>query len=352
MELQTKSSVADYLQKHQLKEILEKALQVVVTAQPEDPISRLISELKANRARSGGPIIASAKYDPGLMDIFDAHALEMTKFGHEEMPNLVVVTNDPAGAYPVVSTYSDHPAVTELMQMGPSWQLGDRKRNYCLLVEDMQKEYDAYTDYVLPNAEVLLAKFRELKLPVVWTNWNRKQDDGHYCAIDRFYGPRGVGPQANPCYLYDPSGNLTTDKLAPQTEEERSRLVLSYHLSKFADLDASGDEILFPMLQAWGVDTLVVLGAWTDDCIAATCFETVDRYGLDCVLVKDAVATATIHGGKMVECLSAAVAKACTAAEIAAHLSENPQLVDSPKAPLVGSVYRSKPSRGEATKYG
>lgn len=37
------------------------------------------------------------------------------------------------------------------------------------------------------------------------------------------------------------------------------------------------------MLKAWGVDTVVLVGAWTDDCIAATAFDAVDRYGLDMV---------------------------------------------------------------------
>merc|ERR1739848_174168 len=121
----------------------------------------------------------------------------------------------------------------------------------------MKKEYLAYIDYVLPNCEPLLAKFRALALPIVWTNWSRRKDDGKYGAIDRFYGPRGVGPNAsNPCYLHEADGNATIDSLAPQTAEEKSRLIHSMHLSKFADLDDQGTEILWPMLQAWGVDTL------------------------------------------------------------------------------------------------
>ena len=43
-----------------------------------------------------------------------------------------------------------------------------------------QTEYNAYIDYVVPNASLLLAKFRELELPVIWTNWSRKVDDGMY----------------------------------------------------------------------------------------------------------------------------------------------------------------------------
>ena len=43
-----------------------------------------------------------------------------------------------------------------------------------------------------------------------------------------------------------------------------------------ADKDEHGDDILYPMLQAWGVDTIVIVGAWTEDTI---------------VLVTDAIAT-------------------------------------------------------------
>lgn len=299
------------------------------------------------------PIVASGRCDPGLQDVFKSHADEMAKQSDEEMPNIVVVPNDPNGAYPVVSEHDDHPATKELMKITAGYILTNppRKRSYCLVVEDMQTEYTQYIDYVLPNAEGLLAKFRELKLPVVWTNWSRKSKDGMYGAIDRFYGPKGIGPKQNPCYLHEEDGNQTMPSLAPQTEEELSRLIISLHLSKFADLDETGKEILFPMLQAWGVDTLVVMGAWTDDCIAATCLDAVDKYGLDCVLVKDAVATATIHGGKMVECLSGACTLNLGAMELVNHLSEHPELIAEPKAPLVGSVRHGPPVRGHATRY-
>ena len=81
----------------------------------------------------------------------------------------------------------------------------------------------AYIDYVLPNAETLLAKFRELDLPVVWTDWSRRKDDGMHCGIDRFYGPRGVGPKTNPCYLHEADGNTTADSLWRHRRRRRSR---------------------------------------------------------------------------------------------------------------------------------
>jgi len=84
--------------------------------------------------------------------------------------------------------------------------------------------------------------------------------------------------------------------------------MISIHLSKFADYDDQGREIVFPMLEAWGVNTIVLCGAWTDDCLATTVFDAVDKYGYDVILVNDGCATATIHGGKMMEVMYAAVA--------------------------------------------
>ena len=72
---------------------------------------------------------------------------------------------------------------------------------------------------------------------------------------------------------------------------EKGREIKSMHYSKFADLDEHGCEILMPLLRAWGIDTVVVVGSWSEVCILATVVEAVDRYGLDCVVVEDAVAT-------------------------------------------------------------
>jgi hypothetical protein len=77
------------------------------------------------------------------------------------------------------------------------------------------------------------------------------------------------------------------------------------------------------------------------DCLALTVFDAVDRYGYDVVLGKDSCATATIHGGKMMECLAAACCVAYSSDEIIVkHIEEKPQLVlvETPKAPLRGDV--------------
>lgn len=92
--------------------------------------------------------------------------------------------------------------------------------------------------------------------------------------------------------------------------------MISFHLSKFTDLDEDGREILFPMLEAWGVNTVVVCGAWTDDCIATTVFDAIDKYGYDVILVHNGCATATLHGSKMLDILYAATALKMSAEEV------------------------------------
>jgi len=46
------------------------------------------------------------------------------------------------------------------------------------------------------------------------------------------------------------------------------------------------------ILRRLGVDTIVIVGAWTDFCVTATALAAVDTWGLDVVTVRDAVASA------------------------------------------------------------
>merc|ERR1712023_50177 len=135
------------------------------------------------------------------------------------MSNLKVVPNPGL----VKSDFPEsYPATDHLFEINGSYSITEPavKRNYVLIVEDMQYEYKTYVDYCVPHVKELIATFRDLKLPILWTNWNRKSDDGLYGAIDRFYGDKG---------------HVTLEELAPQTEEEMSRMIQSLHLSKFAD---------------------------------------------------------------------------------------------------------------------
>jgi hypothetical protein len=54
-----------------------------------------------------------------------------------------------------------------------------------------------------------------------------------YCAIDRFYGPRGVKDKVNPAYVvYSKEATETIDMCKPETEDVFSRTVASYHRNK------------------------------------------------------------------------------------------------------------------------
>jgi len=288
------------------------------------------------------PIFASGKHDPGLRDLFKCVEKNLQEKGREKMDNVKVIPNDGI----VKGTDDDYPTAKHLMKISCNYKIGNVKRNYVLIIEDMQVEYDEYVRYVIPNVKPLINHFRERKLPIVWTNWSRRSEDGLYGALDRFYGSQGITREMNPCYVYGKNANDTVDELAPINDSERSRSIISLHLSKFADFDDQGREILFPMLEAWGVNTIILCGAWTDDCIAATAFDAADKYGYDVILVSDGCATATDHGADMLECLYASTCCRMSSAEIVAHLKSYPELIESPQAPLDGSVYlRQTPYR-------
>lgn len=110
-------------------------------------------------------------------------------------------------------------------------------------------------------------------------------------------------PAANVNFIYTDDGAETISELAPISEVERGREIMSAHANKFADRDASGAPILYPMLQSLGVDTVVVVGAWTDFCVLATVIAAVDTWGFDTVVPTDAIASAmaisddTAHSG-------------------------------------------------------
>lgn len=283
-------------------------------------------------------MVACKTHDPGLHDLFGTFYEQLKAKETEEMTNLEVIPNDQGL---VTSEFADHPAASTLFHITAEFRLTDRKRSYALIVEDMQQTYHEWVDYVQPHCHLLLQTFRRHGLPVVWSGWSRRPHDGMHGALDRFYGPRGVAGDrhggVNPCYAYGDDGTECLPSLAPVSDDEWSRYIASAHLSKFADLDEHGNGFLHPLLRAWGVNTVVVVGAWTDDCLAATAFEGCDRYGYDVVLVSDAVATATVNGGKMLECLSGACCLLQTTDDVCAVLDDHPELVDTPRAPLRGS---------------
>jgi len=289
------------------------------------------------------PIFASPKYDPGCRDLFNCVKKNIDSKRGETMDNLKVVPNDKGL---VVSKFpEDYPATDHLFEILANYKVADHKRNYALIIEDMQYAYEPYVKYCVPHVKQLVETFREFKLPILWTNWARTSEDGYYGALDRFYGPQGIDQKMNPCYVYGDNAYDTLAEIAPQNNDEISRSVVSLHLSKFGDYDEEGREIVFPMLDAWGVNTIVLCGAWTDDCLAPTIFDAVDKYGYDVIVVNNGCATATIHGQKMMDVLYAAVALEMSAEQLVDHLKSHPELIDTPRAPLRGDV------RHTMTKY-
>jgi len=292
-------------------------------------------------SKGDGKIWASAKHDPGLRDIFHCVEDNIKAHRHEVMDNVKSFANE--GDYQVVSEYpEEYPATDHLFEIKCSYKMEGKKRNYVLDIEDMEIGYATYVNHCIPQVKALTKQFRELKLPIIWTNWARRSDDGLYNGLDRYYGSQGVDNETNPCYIFGENGIDTVPELAPINEEEMSRSIVSMHLSKFADLDEDGREILFPMLEAWGTNTIVLCGAWTDDCLATTVFDAVDKYGYDLILVNNGCATASIHGNKMMDVLYGSTSCDRSAEEIIKHLQDHPELIEEPKAPLNGNVRHTK----------
>ena len=148
------------------------------------------------------------------------------------------------------------------------------------------------------------------------------QGDGVDGAVDRFYGARGTQEAENPMYVYGKSATEMVQEVAPQSADERGRVIESMHLSKFAELDADGHEILDPMMRSWGVDTVVVVGSWTEDCVLATAFDAADRHGYDVVIISDAVSTGTPVHASALEVMGSAVAKVVNSSQFLTYFAQ------------------------------
>jgi len=247
-------------------------------------------------------LVASARFDPGTRDFTGLFAAAVAAHGDEAMTNVEYVANDfPKTVFDQegIPQFDDaFEAPDPLALYDVAWNLTDGvARHPVLVVEDMELGYDEYVRYVLPHSLRILEAFRERKWPVVWTNWMRRADDGYYGSVDRYYGPRGIANEENPMYIYGEDATGTVGSLKAKSPPELRRTIQSLHLSKFADLDNDGQPILYPLLKSWGVDTLVIIGAWTEDCVLATVYDAADKFGFDVVLVSDAVATASDLNG-------------------------------------------------------
>jgi nicotinamidase-related amidase len=213
---------------------------------------------------------------------------------------------------------------------------------------DIMVDYIPFVGYLIPTARQVLDKFREKDLPVFWSNYLRRSNDKLYGALDRFYGPRGVVSTLNPMYVYAQNGGDTVPELAPtEAELAKGRVLKSGHLGKFADVDETGRSIFAQKLQELGVDTLFIVGSWTEDCVLATTTAAVDDYNIDVVLVSDGVGTATPDHFAALQVMKSSWAKVVSANEATAYLDSadtkklwdpNRRLGHFPKAASVLSV--------------
>jgi len=209
-----------------------------------------------------------------------------------------------------------------------AYELTDRKRTPALLIDDLQVEYDEYVKGIVPQVQLLLEVFRKAKLPVFWSTWWRwGPDDGFFNSMDRFYGPRGWNSSGNALYNHKPNGGDVLPAVAPKTLEESRRVMhKSYSLDMFDEhpmewLSPNNQGTLDYELQQLGVDTVVQVGAWTDDCIISTAFHAFSLQ-YDVVLVEDGVSTASKQHFNAIEVMRGAAAKVLFAKDVAHYISE------------------------------
>lgn len=211
-----------------------------------------------------------------------------------------------------------------------AWELQDRPRRIALLVDDCQEEYRPYAGGILSNVERLVDAFRTVRaqgegVAIAWSAWSRMFDDGISNAMDRWYGPRGLRPQApeNAAYVFTGAAGLEPlTEIAP-TAQERAEgwFYLGKHLDMFWTFDEHGESYLDGKLKALDIDTIVIVGLWTDECVLSTAYAGNSR-GYDVVVVGDAVATATANQHTALTIANSTVAKVLSTDEVLSYLQD------------------------------
>jgi nicotinamidase-related amidase len=212
-----------------------------------------------------------------------------------------------------------------------AWNLKDRPRRIALLFDDCQEEYRPYAGKVLPNLIKLEKAFRSAKAKsdgvcTVWSAWTRTFDDGISNAMDRWYGPRGLNPEdpENAVYVFTgASGMRPLAEIAPTEEEVADGWFYhGKHLDMFWTFDENGQSYLDEKLKALGIDTIVIAGLWSDECILATAYAGNAR-GYDVVLADDAIATATANHQIAMRIAGGTVAKVLSTDEVVGYMEND-----------------------------
>ena len=212
-----------------------------------------------------------------------------------------------------------------------SWELADRPRRIALLVDDCQEEYRPYAGGILPNVIRLVDAFRAARsrsdgVCIAWSAWSRAFDDGISNAMDRWYGPRGLRPDEpeNAAYVFTGAAGIRPlAEIAPTDEEEAEGwFYLGKHLDMFWTFDEHGRSYLDEKLKAEGIDTIVIVGLWTDECVLSTAYAGNSR-GYDVVVVGDAVATATANQETALTVANSTVAKVLSTDEVLRYMHDD-----------------------------
>jgi len=116
--------------------------------------------------------------------------------------------------------------------------------------------YKKVEEVVIPNNQRLLAAFREKGLPVFFCRIISQKKDGSDRSLDQ----KGTGYNALHLLENDPAGQVI-EELAPQEDEVVIR--------KTTDSALTGSNLRL-MLHNMGIDTVVVTGVLTDQCVSGT----------------------------------------------------------------------------------
>lgn len=211
-----------------------------------------------------------------------------------------------------------------------AWNLTDRPRRVALLLDDCQEEYRPYAGDILPNMTKIVDTFRQARnnsdgVCIAWSSWTRRYDDGISNAMDRWYGPKGLRPEdpENAVYIFNGAPGLQPLAEIAPTEEEVAAgwFYHGKHLDMFWTFDEHGQSYLDEKLKALAIDTIVIVGLWTDECVLSTAYAGNSR-GYDVVVVGDAVATATANQERALAVANSTCAKVLSADDLI-HYMQN-----------------------------
>lgn len=211
-----------------------------------------------------------------------------------------------------------------------SWNLADRPRRIALLLDDCQEEYRSYAGGILPNLIKLVDTFRLARskgdgVCIIWSAWTRTFDDGISNAMDRWYGPKGLRPEdpKNAVYVFTgaPGMKPLTEITPTKNEILDGCFYHGKHLDMFWNFDKNGNSYLDEKLKAAGIDTIMLSGLWTDECILSTAYAGNSR-GYDVVVVSDAVATATANQEIALKIAGGTVAKVLPTNDVIAYMAD------------------------------